>query len=106
MICNYTNAEGKIQSKGVYSKLIEIVDLLAFIGVIMSRGVHCKGVPVRELWSLTYGIPIIKSLMNRNPITQMNLSLLMSSFYHQKLDLNIDSILLTSRINLAYNFGS
>lgn len=40
-------------------------EILAFIGVLLARGVFCPGIPVKEMWSIDYGIPIIAKFMSR-----------------------------------------
>ena len=61
-IVNSTNAEAE-RSNDSFRLNFEILYL--FIGVLLCRGVFCKSVAVRDLWSKLYGLPIIAELMSK-----------------------------------------
>lgn len=46
-------------------------DLLAFNGVQFCRGIYCKGVPVREMWSENFNIAMVKKLSSRNKFVKI-----------------------------------
>ena len=63
MVLDCTNAFAESVDPKLSFKKEEI---LAFIGLLLSRGVFCPGIPIKEIWSSNYGIPIIKNFMSRN----------------------------------------
>ena len=52
--------------KHIVSDLVNLSDILAYIGVQFARGVFQKGVAVKQLWCQNYGMPVFHKLMSRN----------------------------------------
>ena len=65
-IVDSTNAEAVVNQRPDPTFSCEKNDLLAFIAIQLCRGVFCKVQSIKELFSMKYGLPIIRSLMSRD----------------------------------------
>lgn len=64
----HTNSEAE-RSKDSFRLTDEI--FMKFIGLLICRGVFCRGVSVQDLWSKEYGMPIISKLLSKNKFIKM-----------------------------------
>lgn len=57
-----TNKEAELQKDNF--RITESI-FFRFLALLLCRGVFCKGVAVRDLWSKTYGLPVIGKLCSK-----------------------------------------
>ena len=62
LVVQSTNQEAAIHNSTFQ---VDSNDILAFIAIQFCRGIFCGGVPVRHLWSKTFGIEIVKNIMSK-----------------------------------------